>query len=482
MTVAVGRPGGTAAARMAVSPRRLLHGGATVSTGLAVEYGAQMLRTLVLARLLGPTEFGIVVSLNALSALVEMSTHVGADRFLVHESDGGSPALLAVSHTLNLGRGVVGAVLVLALAWPTAWLLSVPQALGSFLALAGLPLVRAFVNLRVQQVQREHVFWPDAAATIVGNVGGVVLTIIAALVLRDHRALLVGLYTTAFLNVLATHVLARVPYRLSLQSDGLRRALRFGLPLTVNGLSLALLGQLDRILVGALLGVTVLGRYGLATTLVAMPTSLIFRVGMSVSQPYLSAAWRDGVPGALPRLYRGMTFGFAVLALVFAIGVATLGDPLLRLVFGPAYAVGDGFMALLSFGILIRFAKGTANLGGLAIGRTVDLMLSNAAGASSLLFTAGFLLLWPHIIMAAAGYLAGDVLGALVITTRLGGYLRGRSDPSPYRGFLIAVPVQVVVILWVLQAGPSLPARAAIAAAAIILAGIVAGRRTLRVR
>src|SRR5271157_94803 len=133
---------------------------AVVSGGLATEYGAQMIRMLVLARLLGPTEFGIVVSLNALYALVHMSTWFGVERFLIQVRDGHRRNWLDVAHTLSFAKGVLGAAILLLLAWPTTWLLSIPDALGSFLSLALVPLLAGPTHMRVQQLQRRHVFWP----------------------------------------------------------------------------------------------------------------------------------------------------------------------------------------------------------------------------------------------------------------------------------------------------------------------------------
>ena len=456
--------------------KRLLQSGAIVSAGLAVEYAAQMLRVLILARLLGPVEFGVVVSLNALWALVQMSTFVGVDRYLIHAPDGARRRVLAASHTLTLGSGVLAALLILVLAWPTAWILGVPHALGSFMALALVPLLRGLMHMRFQQLQRRHVFWPEAAATTAANLGGLAATAAAALLLRDHRAIVWGLCATAALNAAASHLLTRVPYRISVSGPDLRCALGFGLPLTLNGFALAMLGQLDRMVVGAMLGVADLGRYGAAMTLVFTPISLLFRVGTSVSQPHLSAAWSSQRPSAVKDLFRRMASGFAILSLPFAVGVAALGDPVMQWLFGTRYAVGDIFMGLLSFGVLGRCTKATANLGGLAIGRTTDLMLSNVAGAIGLAVTAGALLVQPNLSMAAAGNVAGEALATGFVVIRLDQFLRERSSTSPYRPFFAALPALALVVLWVLIGGPSIAARV-ILVAALLPVALTAGWR-----
>ena len=146
------------AAGRAFTSKQLVIGGALVSAGFVVEYGAQMIRMLVLARLLAPAEIGIVVSLNALYALVGMSTSLGVEVFLIHVRGGDRRNWLAVSHTLSLVQAALGAALLLLLAWPTTWLLATPDALGTFLALAVVPVLAGSSHMRNLQLTRRQVF------------------------------------------------------------------------------------------------------------------------------------------------------------------------------------------------------------------------------------------------------------------------------------------------------------------------------------
>jgi O-antigen/teichoic acid export membrane protein len=216
-----------------------------------------------------------------------------------------------------------------------------------------------------------------------------------------------------------------------------------------------------------------LGQYGLAMTIVLMPISLLLSAATLITQPHLSAAWHSAAKSAFPDLFRHITKLFAVLATVFALGVAIVGNVLLPWVFGPSFAVGDMFMAILSVLALVRFAKVLANLGGLAIGRTMDLMLSNAAGAVGLLITA--LVLWwrPTLNMATLGSLSGELLATLFVIVRLDQYQRGATGPSPFWDFLAAAPLLACVILWTVLANPTWAMRFALVAAVLAMAGVL---------
>src|SRR3954468_7336032 len=100
--------------------RGLLGSGAVVGLGLAVEVVSQFARTLILARLLGASEFGLVASVNTLYAVVDMVSFSGIARYIIFSPQGGDPEALGAAHSLSLLRGVVSAALILALALPTA--------------------------------------------------------------------------------------------------------------------------------------------------------------------------------------------------------------------------------------------------------------------------------------------------------------------------------------------------------------------------
>ncbi len=442
----------------AVTSHWMFRGAAVVTAALVVEYATQFGRSIALTRSLAPAEFGIASAMAILLTLIDMSTGIGADRFLVQARDGDSSEALAVAHTLTLLRSLLNAALVVLLAVPTALILGVPQATGSFFWLAAIPLVRGFEHLRLGQMQRGQRFLPWAGASASANVIGLIAVTCASLVLRDHRAVLWGLGTQTVALVLATHICAGTRYRISFAAGPAMRALRFGVPLMLNGLALAALSQFDRLAVGSILGVAQLGRYGLAAMMFYLPTSLLLRVTMTVLQPRLSAAWHDSPLWRFPAMFRQFN---SVMAVVGALAGATVvigGAPLLAIVFGRVYAVGDVFFAVYGFAVFMRFAKGSANFGGLAIGRTMDMMLSNIPGALGLLVTIVGLKLMPALVVAAAGSVVGESLGAGAAFGLLARHLNvpARACWTP---FAMALPLPCAAAAWVLLAQPSYTAR-----------------------
>ena len=453
-----------------------LGSGFVIGTGLSVELGSQFARTVVLARILGASEFGLVAAAFSLVAIVEMAGSIGLDRYLVYSADGGEQRALDASHTLALARGVLSAVVLAILAQPAAAIIGESQYVGSFVFVATIPFLRGFTHLGVAQMQRDGCFWRSAVAEGGGTFFGFVVAIVAARLLPDHRAGLWSLGGQTVATVLATHVLSRARvYQLSFDWRGIKEPLRYGLPLTVNGLAVAIATQLDRLVVGAWLGVAALGVYTLTVSLIVQPLSLVARLVTTLLQPLLSSAWRSDPSGRLRRQAWRIVLGSGLLGLVGATGVMFLGAPTLFLVFGPRYFVDDSVFVIFGAVVLLRSVRNPLSLLGLAIGRTSDLMVSNLAGAVGLLVAVAALFVRPTIAASVFGIMVGDFLSFIVLEMRLHAYLDKFRRPA-LTTLAAASLVLALLAAWMLIGGPDLWFR--VAATAIVAAlAILAARK-----
>ena len=396
--------------------------GGVVTLAFGLETAAQLLRTLVLARLLPPQEFGLAVTASLLFGIVEIITMGGAERFLIFARHGGSRRTLGVMHSIWLLRGIVAGLLVLGLAWPFAWLVGHPEAAQSFAWLALASALRGLAHLRTIQFQRIGRYWPDASAVIVSNLAGLGVAAAWGWWWRDHSAVVAGLVTSCAVHALVTWLwMGRIPWRPTWHRSTLREALAYGLPLTGNGLALAVLGQVDRLVVAALLGAAVLASYSLAIMMLILPTTLISRVAVPWLQPALSAAWHVDPSGGYRLRFGAVNEALILLALLGACVATGLGDAVLGLVFGADYRVGDKVFALFGVAFFFRVGRVSFNLAGLAAGHTMALLRANLFAAMTLPVTALALWLAPVLEVAACGFVLAEVVGCLAAAHALRG-------------------------------------------------------------
>ncbi len=459
--------GGTLALPQRGAGASLLRGSVVVGLGLGIELGSLFVRTIILARLLGSREFGIASAINTLGAVIEMISFVGLDRYLVYARDGGSQAALDAAHTLSLARGCIGFSLTVLLAWPVAALIHEGQLGPEFAVLALAPLLRGLAHLGVFQMQRAHRFRPAATADALAALTGLTVSAIVAWLHPDHTAILWGLLAQAAACVLITHIGASgVPYRLGLTAAPLRAALRFGLPLTCNGLMLAASSQLDRMVVGGWLGPAALGLYGLGTTLLMQPINLLMRFATTAWQPSLSAAWHADRHAAFATLAANLNRAAAIAGSCGACIIACLGAPAITMVFGASYVATDLFCALFAGIVGLRLVRGTLNLFGMAAGATADLALCNSAGLACLPLIALALALRPTLEAAVAGGLAAELFALAVTHLRLRRHY-GRSGQSAWRSGLFCCLLLVAIATWTTALHPALALRAVACAAGL---------------
>jgi O-antigen/teichoic acid export membrane protein len=446
----------------------LMGAGAVVAIGLVAELGAQFARTALLARWLGATEFGIVVSLSTLAALVEMLSFIGIDRYLVYSTDGGSREALGVAHVLGLARGVVSAAIVAVLAWPTAAAMGESSFAFSFVIIALGPLLRGASHLGTVQMQRSGRFWPTAASNTGGAVLGLLTAAVAAMIAPDYRAILWGLSAQAAGSLVLSHLLADgVPFAICFDRDRVREALRFGLPLLVNGFALAAAYQLDRMAVGAWLGISALGIYGLSITLLFQPVALLARLGTSIMQPPMSAAWHTDRATAFPSWVRQLARYSGVFGGAAAAVTVCLGAPTLRFVFGSSFTTSDVFFVLMAGAVLARLQRYALNLVGLAMGRTSDMMMSNIGGAMALPVMIGSFYISHDVISAAFATLLGELLAIAIIEAKLS-WRCGSANHAMRQGLAFAALLPITLSAWILLSDPSLWLRAAVAVIALL--------------
>src|SRR5438477_13063167 len=96
---------------------------------------AALLRYVLLARMLGPTELGYAAMLILTSQFFESVSDTGSDRFLIQDPDGDSPTMQGFVHFVMAMRGLLIAVALVVFAAPLAGIYKSPSLVGSLMIL-----------------------------------------------------------------------------------------------------------------------------------------------------------------------------------------------------------------------------------------------------------------------------------------------------------------------------------------------------------
>ena len=429
-------------ARITGAVGRLWRGDATrQAMWLTVPFGVQQVVRLatnvVLARLLAPEIFGVMVLINTLRTGTELLSDVGVSQSVVRSPHAHDPAFLDTAWTVQALRGAALTLLALLAAWPIAQAYGNPQLVpiialvGSTFFLTGLSAAKAsFLWQRDMRVKQRAIY--DLSTTI----GVTVITIGLAAWWGNLWALVWGLVLGQIFSTSMTYVLTRSGWPVwRLDRTHLAEILNFGKWVFLSTAIYFAAISADKFYFSAVLPLTVVGIYGVAKTFSDMLGALAQRLGSFLVFPKVVELRQrgDGVADGFRRKRR-----LALLIIAAAIaGALAVSDQLILLLYDTRYH-GAAFMlpVLLAgvwFSVLAAFAEAT--LFGL------DRPQASASGnaVKFLIMIVGLPLLVPtHGVLAGLLILNLAEIGRWLV---LGFALRGERLSSVFHELLLTVAI-----------------------------------------
>jgi O-antigen/teichoic acid export membrane protein len=306
---------------------------------------------IVLARILGPEEFGtFAIALVALMAVLSFN-ELGVSLAIVRWP--GDPGLIA--STVNT-LSVLGSTLFCALAWWAA-----PQ----FSELMGDPQATPVVRILILSVLLNGIVAGPAAllqrafeertrmAIDQANVWiGAILSVLLVFLGLGAMALAIGRLAGSFISALMFLRASPIKYRLGWNRGYASALVKFGLPLAGSSLIVFAVGYADQLSVGAMLGSVALGFYVLAFNLSSWPLNIISQPLRRVAPAAFSALQSDG-----PRLQEAITGLLKILACATIpafLALSAAATPLVRFIYGSEWIPAA---QVLSWLVIVALAK-----------------------------------------------------------------------------------------------------------------------------
>jgi PST family polysaccharide transporter len=233
---------------------------------------------------------------------------------------------------VNLGLALIAGLSVVIASPRIAGWLGQPEARPLLMALGVMPVVAALALGPFVELRRAHRFRDIALVESFACLCGCLTGGVTAISGGGAWALVA--YQLGWSGARFAVSAALVPSRPGLAFDAraLRHALRFSLRVWSSRLVLTLTGQLDKLIVGALLGAAVLGLYSRAALFMSLPLQLIAGAATTVLVP--SLARHRGAPARLQTEFLATTTLIASLTFPAFVGAAAVADPLVNTVLG----------------------------------------------------------------------------------------------------------------------------------------------------
>lgn len=423
--------------------------GAMAFTGAGLLAQALSLaRTIYLARVLPLDQFGLAATFLLTVTLVEMATQIRPDLLLVQHRDGNSRAMQAGLQSCQALRGLLGALLLFALAGPLASSFGQDQHLDSYRLLAIVPLLGGLAHFDQHRLKRSADLGPAALILALPMLGSLLLIVALAPQIRHAGLMLVALIGQHALAFACSHWLARRSYRWRWDPALWRRALRFGMPVLANGALLFLIFNGERWIVGNRLGLAELALFTLMLNLSMTPALVLSNTVQTWLLPQL-ARLQDN-PARFAAVARTAGQVPFALAIALATGSALIGPPLAALAAGRAYHAGLELFVWLALSQALRLAQAGLTLAPLARGQTASGLAGNLLRVACLPIG-----LWSLDQGAGLTGLAQIALAAEVAALGLTFALTRRMGHVPLHGLAATLLVIALIALDTLLVPPA---------------------------
>jgi O-antigen/teichoic acid export membrane protein len=286
---------------------------------------------VVLARVLGPKEFGVfAVAMVALLAVLSFN-ELGVSLAIVRWP--GEPREIAPTvATISLASSAVVYLGCFAGAPAFASAMGAPAATGVIRLLTLNVLIDGLVATPAAMLQRTFRQDRKMIADQVNSWGGAIVSVALALTGWGAMSLAVGRLAGAIGSGVLFVVFSPEPFRFGFDRTVARRLLRFGLPLAGSSVIVFAVGTVDQLVVGNVLGATALGFYVLAFNLSNWPVGMFSQPVRSVAPAAFARLQHDGP--AMRRTFLSTAGLLTGVTLPVCLLLAGAAGPLVRFLYG----------------------------------------------------------------------------------------------------------------------------------------------------
>lgn len=356
---------------------RALRASAWILLSKPIGMALQLARSLILTRLLLPEAFGLMALVGVIMQGLVMCSDVGIGPNIIQSKRGDDPSFLQTAWTLQIVRGVALWTICCLLAWPASVFYGEPR-LFSLLPIAALSvLINGFASTAGPCHQRQMKLGRFQILAFASGAINLIVVSLLALALRNVWALVIGSLIANLLGIyLGFRFLPGVSHRFRWDNSAARELVKFGKWVFASTLLTFLAMQMDRLMLGKLIPIAVLGVYGIAMVLSNLPRELVNRLAVWILFPALSEKFRT-VPEARESVVLRTRGLLLRLALMLTLGVFAIAPAFFAFLYDPRYHEASWMAQALAVSTWFTILYGTTGHTLLALGDSRALTVAN---------------------------------------------------------------------------------------------------------
>ncbi|MEG4440805.1 oligosaccharide flippase family protein [Microcoleus sp. AT9_B5] len=306
---------------------------------------------LILTRLLLPELFGLMGLAYVFIIGINLFTDIGLGPSIIQNKRGDDPQFLNTAWTMQVIRSLFVWLCLILITWPVTQFYEEPRLMWLIPAISINTLIGGFKSTSVSTLERKMSVKEVVLFELGTQIISTTVMIVWAFFDRSIWAIVVGGWTGALVELVWSHFL--IPgksNRFAWDKEAVKEIFSYGKWIFLSTILFFLCSQADRLILGKIFTLTLLGIYGIAFTLGDMPRQVIIAISGRVIFPSISML------ATLPReeLRAKILNNRKLILIPLAVGLAifvSFGDQLILILYRKEYAAASWMMPILALGI-----------------------------------------------------------------------------------------------------------------------------------
>lgn len=312
---------------------RTVTGGVWVTINNVIDRILQLATVLVLARLVGPTAFGLFGIALVIQSALKRLTRLGFDSALIQHRDDDVDTYLDTVWTVKTVRGLAIGILLFVAAPLASRVFGDPQLINILRVFAALPVISGLQNPGVVYFVKDLEFHRDVAHKLSSRLAYVLVGLGVGFVTRSVWALVFAMIASSVVSLVVSYLIHSYRPRPRFDRSAATELFGFGKWIFGSEWLSFLINEGDDVFVGLVLGPAALGIYQLSYQLSNAPATEITHPIQRVLFPAYSKIQDD--VASLRRGYFTTIRVISLLSFPASVGIVVVAPVFVRAVLGP---------------------------------------------------------------------------------------------------------------------------------------------------
>jgi O-antigen/teichoic acid export membrane protein len=331
--------------------KQAINGTVWTITGYGISQGLRLGSNLILTRLLVPELFGLMALVNVFLTGLALFSDIGIRPSIIQNKRGNEPAFLNTAWTIQIVRSFGVWLGCIALAFPVAQFYEEPR-LTWLLPVVGFnAIVMGFTSTSLASLNRQMKISKLTMFEIITQIISLTVMVIWSWFNPTIWALVAGNLASGVSKMTLSHYLnSGEPNRFAWNKEVIKEITTFGKWIMISTAMTFLASQIDRLLLGKMLSLEMLGVYSIAFTISEIPRQIVMKVGSAIIFPLISRR-ADRPRQELRIKIKQQRWRLLLILTLIVVAIVSFGDLLISRLYDERYLAATWMLPILGLGI-----------------------------------------------------------------------------------------------------------------------------------